>query len=407
MYGLLRQRICGTVLMDHPDVQAQAAFYPIGGPDPRKLPDEHLDVFDGPKVWRRFITHGSNLMPPSGDWATAFIDAFKLNLNLRTCRVFFVVDLGKSEVLLGMDRPPHPPTAPSAQYTGQGPSVFNGYSIFDAAEYCFERGMSQRLCNNYDALLAAGTDLLAVEKQPFAVKTRVPVLCSAKVKTGDGVPLPVARRVYKLFGLVRLFGGNVGEAREAIKKSIYFNGPVLTGILVWPELLTWDGLGRAPVGASGSVVGGHSVVLYGWDGSDWIVQICWKMGKLGFVRLPMGTVGIEENAVALYPDLPNRSAQVVSMGVGGRLRTLWVDPLSFYTIDTIRGLGAHEQVNEDGTFAVVPKIRLPGDLIPGDRFVAALINKYEVPDGVGWSWERYAALFVVFCAVNYILKRHF
>ena len=92
---------------------------------------------------------------------------------------------------------------------------------------------------------------------------------------------------------------------DKIKKEITANGPVETGFNVYADFMSYKG--GIYVHESGSLQGGHAVVILGWgteDGIDyWICQNSWgeDWGEQGYFRIKMGICAID---AATYGGVP-------------------------------------------------------------------------------------------------------
>ena len=117
-------------------------------------------------------------------------------------------------------------------------------------------------------------------------------------------------------------GGTTGTALAAqiaaIKAEIYKFGPIVTGYTVYTDFMqpspnnpSWA-TGIYQYDGRSSVDGGHAVTMVGWgtDASDgrtfWIIRNSWgsAWGEEGYFRMYAGQCGIEDNTMALIPDIP-------------------------------------------------------------------------------------------------------
>ncbi|MBN1645684.1 C1 family peptidase [Candidatus Woesearchaeota archaeon] len=96
-----------------------------------------------------------------------------------------------------------------------------------------------------------------------------------------------------IVGYEELPDGNIAAIQEAIIR----NGPVVTGMISYPDFALYDGGIYIP--APGQDFAGHSVVLLGWgreDGIDyWIGKNSWGInwGEDGYFRIKMGACAID------------------------------------------------------------------------------------------------------------------
>ncbi len=103
-----------------------------------------------------------------------------------------------------------------------------------------------------------------------------------------------ANRSFQIAGYQSIWGGV-----NAIKQAIMDHGPVLASFTVYEDLKFYvDGVYRH---VWGSYLGGHEVLLIGWDDADqaWIVKNSWseKFGEDGFFRIYWYACGISGDTV--------------------------------------------------------------------------------------------------------------
>jgi cathepsin B len=98
----------------------------------------------------------------------------------------------------------------------------------------------------------------------------------------------------------------------AIKEEILANGPVLSSMIVWEDLLNYHS--GIYYQKEGDIIGAHAVLLVGWgeteDGTKyWDVQNSWgaDWGELGYFRIRIGDSMIANNdmggSYGCYPKL--------------------------------------------------------------------------------------------------------
>jgi C1A family cysteine protease len=105
---------------------------------------------------------------------------------------------------------------------------------------------------------------------------------------------------------------SVAASAEAIKSALVQYGPVIVGMTIYEDFLYYQsGIYRH---VTGSVLGGHAIVIVGYDDADqsWILKNSWgpDWGESGFFRMAADTneADIEEDAYALtYAIVPGAS----------------------------------------------------------------------------------------------------
>ena len=108
-----------------------------------------------------------------------------------------------------------------------------------------------------------------------------------------------ASAVYRLPSKNRIVG---------IQREILANGPVVSGMRVYDDLVRYDPRGGPyRQGTDARMLGGHAVVILGWDETSWIVMNSWgeRWGEDGYFKIVKGAddCGIESSVVSALPDL--------------------------------------------------------------------------------------------------------
>jgi len=104
---------------------------------------------------------------------------------------------------------------------------------------------------------------------------------------------------------------DIPSRREAdIKKELIAHGPIQTGFSVYEDFLQYTG--GVYKHTSGGFLGGHSVILVGYESGAWIAQNSWGVnwgekgpsGTGGYFRIATGNeCGFEGSATAGLPKL--------------------------------------------------------------------------------------------------------
>jgi hypothetical protein len=412
-------RQCGTVLTDHPDVLKQADIYPYISV--HNFLDIIPEEFNGYDAWSDIINTTPHLLPLSGDWAYAATVALNIKMNIYSYKNFFVSDYNKSQVMLLINKPPKSTdlNIPSTLYTNQDPSIFNGYSLYDAFEFCYEKGFSSWNCFNAQLLknqyninmetISKGTfeDKLALVEKNTSKDITKPGLFDLThcihTYNVDGSNKYLARHFFTIDGIL-----NVGEKTadidtkiKDIQAEIYRFGPPVAGMLVYDDFIKSDGKGiYTGPSPNSKIIGGHSLVLLGWGKDDkigkyWNVYSCWDdFGELGMCKIKMGIpqCKIEYNVIGFIPRIPNNifisSKSILMKYSNPSLKQPYIDPLTFYTKETSKLLEMKILVNNYKTYDIIPLIENKNKLIPSEEFIAANIRYYSTNEKISSKYRK-------------------
>jgi hypothetical protein len=405
---------CGTVLIDHPKVLEQADKYPYFSYTTENAKNRGLSSINVPKsfngldVWRDIISTQTHMYPIGGDWSYAVCIALAIKTNIYGYKNFYVSDFNKSRLLLTIKKPPikTDPNIPSTLFTGQKSNIFNGYSLYDGLEFCYERGISSLFCFSGKMLKAKGIDLDEIARGTFEDKIKLlekytskditkPKLlddthCISSFKK-DGVEKYMARRTFSITSIINIGvkGGNIQDNIEDIKKEIYHFGPVIAGMLVYDDFLKLNAkeIYKGP-SQNSKVIGGTSLVILGWGqdenlGEYWIAMTSWdSFASLSICRIKTGIEKcmLERNAIAFIPKVPNTVTlpELDMKKNNPGLKPVEINPYTFYTPDTTMLLKNKILVNKYGEYDIIPLITNPSKLIPYTEFNAANIQYYSV-----------------------------
>lgn len=383
-------KLCGTILKDNPEVLEQSLKYGVITHDMGNiLPKE----FNGFSEWK-FITDLFSIQHGAGDWAFASVKAFKFRLDLNAYRQFYIPDLTATEILLMIDQKQYSPS-PSFQ---QKNSLFQGYSIYDAYEYCYLYGFPTKSCFNMDLLKDNGIDIENIKN--IEEKTRIIQKNSEKLDRThclskyDGKYS--ARRIFRVNGLANV-GWGKDETLEkdilSIKAEIFKSGPVVGGFLVYEDFINnYDGttIYEGPPDEKSKIVGGHSVVLFGWGndpklGEYWIASNGWGQdwGLMGVFKIKIGIKKclLEKNIVSCYAEIPNiKILRQYDIGlINPNLSKIRekINPLSFYTKKSEELIRNGTIVGRLGENKIINLISDPKKLLDTDKFFAAYVELYS------------------------------
>lgn len=97
-----------------------------------------------------------------------------------------------------------------------------------------------------------------------------------------------------------------------IRKEIYRWGPCTSGMMIYEDFASWDGIGIYEYDKKSEKIGGHAIVLMGWGEENgkkyWIVRNSWgeEWGVDGYFKVLRGVnhCEIEENCFVGIPNIP-------------------------------------------------------------------------------------------------------
>jgi len=309
--------------------------------------------------------------------------------------------------MLYIDKAPKKGNYPSLLFKDQENSIFNGYSIYDALEFCFLKGFVSTNCFDYSKLKENGIDVKDIEKGSFEDKIKL-----IKKNTSTDIKNPklldrthclnkinnkyMARRIFRVIGIVNIspLKDSLEKKILAIKREIYTSGPVICGMLVYDNFITSSGIDiyTGPKEDS-KVIGGHSMVIMGWGkdpvlGEYWLINSCWNdFGELGVTRIKCGIEKcfLEKNVVGFVPEIPNAvlyaaNEKITYSSPYLSKRVSLDNPLTFYSPDTKKLLDFGILVNEYGKSEVTPLIKSISNLPKLENYIAADIEYYYNPE---------------------------
>jgi hypothetical protein len=321
--------ICGTVLRDHPSVLKQSQNYENSYLNQIKYKEKkdlyYPEKFDGIQQWNSIMNY-TPLDYYKGDWCAVSQVSFEVRLNILSYKNFYISNVSPLETLLRINKPPISwdknvlSTYFMSPNSKQERSVFNGYSIYDCFENAYINGFPAENCCNNTILSSNNINMDEISLYTFEDKLKVLEKnkelfdishCVNKLRDKY-----IARRMFRVISIL-----NVGDINEPltknisdIKTEIFGYGPVVAGMLIYDNFFK---LGKNDIYTgpdnSSSVIGGHPVVIFGWDtdkiiGDYWIVYCGWNnLGGLGIVKIKCGIEKcmLEKNVVAPVPEMPN------------------------------------------------------------------------------------------------------
>jgi hypothetical protein len=371
------EKTYGTILRDHPDIDAMARqFYTLTYKDidiSRTLPQEFLygdflnrnvskkyklskilpKNFPGQSIWSDYVTLNEFMGLCGDSWATALVQAM--------CDRYVIFSIAQIDSLLsateivmcGNIRRPRMLPGIKSQENMPMTNVCAGYSVYDAAKYIYQNGITESYCFSKVELLENGYMQPSDFKDESALKEKYP---SCKVFLGNDLTHCLnpnrARRIFKLDYLINIAPD---EKYTTIKYEIYKYGPVVGSFLLYKDFLdNYDGVSvyMGPPAGSKDHLGGLSVKIMGWGYDQdrnieyWECANIWSSiwGNNGCFRIKMGIreCMLEENVVSPIISLPGI---YIPLSVKPTIPPDWlsktppyVDVKTFYSLETIQAI---------------------------------------------------------------------
>lgn len=320
----------GTVLRDHPLVNKTAEeFYTFKATstdtvDINKIPKRIRPQFEGkmqqipindilPRsfrghhVWANYITLPYYLGGCGDDWAMALCHCISDRFSIFSLGQINPV-LFSDEILYcgNLDKPNYDPTVKSQKNLDVS-NICVGYSVYEAAKYIYQNGLTEATCFNKTDLKQK-YNLNPFETYTSTSKKDLPT-CTEIM--GDQLQHCIdsnkPRRVFRILSLINIAPD---DNFFSIKYEIYRYGPVVAGFLMYKDFVeNYDGISIYEGPAQGSeVLGGHTIRILGWGRDSkknidfWICANNWstKWGEGGYFRMKMGIKEcmLEDNVVA-------------------------------------------------------------------------------------------------------------
>jgi len=290
--------------------------------------DSVPDTFDGTEVWKDLLSPVKDQGKCGSCWAFATTSTLADRFNIQSLGKL-KIDLSPTYMLLcdfiGQELVVKNPQTQQNIFnkinlTSIGMGSCNGNSLSDSWRYLYIFGTPTDNCVPYDKTI--GTELALNSPSDFSSTNYTPLCTSVTGKIADmcsnvsenssndeyGTPARFFRCIhfYSVAGIPQ-----DGGSELYIRHNIYSWGPVSTGMVVYPDLYTfdaknsiyeWNGLGES--------LGGHAVEIVGWGEEKgkkyWIIRNSWgkDWGRNGYFYISRGNnmCEIEANVVAGLPD---------------------------------------------------------------------------------------------------------
>lgn len=285
------------------------------------------DTFDGPTIWKDFLSPALNQKSCGSCWAFASTGTLADRFNIQS--------LGKMHVKLSPTRlilcsfqaknivpEKYLQQVLKENSTEYQTSACHGNTLYNAWEYLYVVGTNTLECLPYDTILHSTSTNQNDLPFCFDVTGNNSDMCADhdyNFFTGEmrGTPARFFRctHFFSVAGVAK-----DGGSERNIRHIIYAWGPVSTGFVVYPDFYTFDPKKEIyRWNGQGKPIGGHAVEIVGWGIENnvkyWIIKNSWgpNWGNNGYFRIVRGEnhCQIEENTVAGIPDFffhPSRKA---------------------------------------------------------------------------------------------------
>ena len=289
--------------------------------------------FDGRKIWKGYLSEIGNQGSCGSCWAWASSSVLADRIAIKS--------QGKIKITLsplylvicdlrGMLINSHLDSIPGISVTneiltdllsaGIGEAGCHGNTLMDVWKWLSLRGTPTDECLSYEAQkddeFISLTEYKSDDQLPLCTEISGPTsdMCGDfTIDNNTGRQGGKPARFYRSICYYCIPGNaSQGGSEDNIKTEILYNGPVTSGMRVYPDFYEFDAkhsIYRPQ--ADQPRVGGHAVRIVGWgsknDDEYWIIANSWgtSWGRNGFFYMERGTdtCGIESNVTAGLPDL--------------------------------------------------------------------------------------------------------
>ena len=284
--------------------------------------------FDGKVVWKGYLSEIRNQGKCGSCWAWASVSSLEDRLALRTTNLVhprlsplrpLLCDLdGKSWDIQHPEIVSYDLSIAKIISKNVGKIGCHGNTLIEAWRWLYTTGTNDDKCLSYKAVNSKQYDIInytSDEELPVCSDITGPEgdMCSdyrQERQTGaeDGTP----SRFYRALCYYSVPGTLPYGSEKNIMSEIYMNGPVTTGMEIYPSFYTFNPKKEIYEDDIDSPrVGGHAIRIVGWgeEGGKkfWWIANSWgkDWGLNGYFRMIRGVNNckIEENVVAGLPDL--------------------------------------------------------------------------------------------------------
>jgi hypothetical protein len=390
--------LASSLVRDVADVNTIANSYPV-----IDVPSESLallpDRFDGRDSWNLYIRPPSNTRQyPS--FAIVAKDVLNDRFSLQSGgQIGF--DLDYFQILACKDKAPMVSTTSSAGSMTGNTGFLNGYSIYDAWEFIYGKGLSQVNCFSLRRLQTLKYP--AVETLSYDQKVQAYGVQCSSINGADDTQclekwnnIPIAKRIFLPSSIYNITSVEMTTTQKikAIQYDLTKWGPVAAGFVVYENFLQYSGR-DVYTAIGGNPVGGHYVTIIGWKDDYWICRNNWgaNWGLMGYFRVKMAIpgLGLEDNVSACMPQLYDNQP---SLGNGKwRNQTVPLDSMGQFNPSLFAQRQAL-QVNYSlfysaATIAAIQLGKVHGDLTPliADVNLLPNLEKFWVMDIQNYNFQ--------------------
>ena len=294
--------------------------------------------FDGPKIWKDFLTAIKNQGTCGSCWAWASVSSLGDRINLLTRNLIHVELTPLRPLLCDLEGQQWNIQSPEFDTnvievskilsTNVGKVGCHGSTLLSAWKYLFTIGTNLEKCLSYEkkkAVYGPDTDRRHfADLVDYSSDAQLPLCTDITGPEGDmcgnyyreretGSETGTPARFFRAISYYTIPGtSKQGGDEKDIMSEIYRNGPVTTGMVVYGDFYTFDP--KSTIYKSSETpprVGGHAIRLVGWGEENgekfWWIANSWgeSWGLNGFFKMIRGenNCQIEENVVAGLPDI--------------------------------------------------------------------------------------------------------
>lgn len=286
----------------------------------------------------------------------------------------------------------------------------NGNTIENMMDYLYTYGTQERGCFDLGILKKQGitldSDITDSNQLPFCGKV-------IGQDYGRCVDTKTHAQFYRCMAYYDVYP-NV----DCIQNEIFHWGTVVTGMVMYDSFTNFDGktIYMGPEEKE-DPIGGHAICLVGWGSEPvpyWLARNSWgtDYGLNGYFKIKMGVCEVEQNVMALIPDIKNFDLNLLDykpiITPSSLKEREWfgIDPITGYKISSLsilkkaKPLFKIDKLPDFKTFWAGEITELQFE--NSSRTYKNLRNKY-----IYTNYKKVFALFVFsFFIVYFILKRH-
>jgi cathepsin B len=279
------------------------------------------DSFDGRTVWGEWLSPVVNQGKCGSCWAFASVSALADRFTIHTRGKIHVVLSASKLILCNFGGAEYDGLTAEENSSGLKSYGCYGNTLYDAWRFLFVYGTVTEECLSYNNY---GEDKVYRGLSDYRDAINVPLCSAVSGKAGDmcgnvryddytGEENGDPARFYKAKHIYSVAGTKEDKGNEYnIRHDIYSQGPISTGMQVFPSLYEYKkGEIYSYNGDGSDFISGHAVVIVGWGEDNgkkyWLVRNTWgtDWGDNGYFKIARGVnmCKIEENTIGGLPDL--------------------------------------------------------------------------------------------------------